>query len=1465
MELRTSQPARVSRPLGRALALATLALAIWLAVGPAVAALPVHQSGATIRITPATQTIDPLATTTFSVLVENVVNLYGAEFHLSFNQTLLEVVDTDSGTPGVQIQPGPFLSGGYTVNASYNISGTINYATTLLAPAAPKTGSGVIAIVTVRGRGYGGTSPIIFTGATLVDNLGNSIPLTLIADGEVVVNYPPTSTFTPTPTVTATPTNTNTPTATATHTNTPAPSSTFTPMSLPTVTPFSERWRFGAVLDPNVGPITAYDIARICLGWYNDRRSTFSVARPEGVEYVQVVRVGPSTWAAERDLLAAKAAALPGMLWLIGHEPDNPYQDNRTPGEYAAIYHEAYGIIKGADPTAQVANGPIAQGTELRVQWLDAVWHAYQTQYGVEMPVDVWAMHNYMMRERVNDWGCSVPPGIAASEGALYSIQDADNMTYFAAQIIRVRQWMKDHGQQSKQLLVSEYGIQRYGIPQFDPVGFTVDRINEFMTASMNWLLYTTDASLGMPGDGDRLVQRWAWLSLNEEPRDWLYTQPTVPGSGGALFDWQTGAITRHGLRYAALACNPGRPTPTPSSTPRSFFTHREAEDGSIWLPMRIYDELAASACQYVGGTPGERNGVTAVSFFVPERRDYVFWGRVRPLDYHNDMFNVRVDNIELANGSTYARWDLPTGHFGEWQWVQVSNSLTGHWPEVWTLNRGWHTLYLMAMDGGQTEIDLIQAIPRFVSYVPGPSAVTPCVPTPAGTPTDTPTPTVTPTPTATSTPFPSGPGVVNGHVAYQGHGTPPTPWWQQPLHLTVHLPGDPAPAYSFWPVTDASGNFSVTGVYTGTYDVYVRDEHSLRNLRRNVYLDASSPPLDMGLLLEGDCNTDGSVNIHDFSILSASYRKSLGEPGYDYRADLNDDDTVGIHDFSLLSANYRRSGDNVLSVAPKSGGWDLAPASFLEPPRASSPGAAALADMVVRFSPTSSSASRGQNLVVYVLVDANGNTYNAVEALIHYNPAYFNVSAGDVERGTAFSQWLPPTPAAGGGLIDVGTGGSSTPITSNGVRYAKITLHVRNDAPYGATQLTLSGCTASYEGGNVPCACGGAATVTIIEATPVPGPTQTPVPDPSWLVTTFSGDDGTLVDAYFDPANPTTAYGSQGRLIVRAGNNKAALFRAQLEPRIPVGSTVHAARLITYNDYSGSREMRILGYQLLAPWQEYQTTWISRTTALAWGEPGANLAGTDVAATPAVDRTIFAVGAESRYPWAFDVTTLVQAWVNDPGSNHGLVLRGQSEVSQEYAFMSREHFDARYRPLLWVAYSPPTGDTPTPTATPEFTPTPTATGDVASPTPSITPTPGPTSTPMRAVYTPVADSYLNQWDKDANYGGSGSLRLRPPEKRPVFRFDLSQIPTGSLVTSAVFRCCKDDQTAGLNVGVYALHKDWTELGGRPPRRLEGAGRHLEPGPPGPVVDGARRQRHRHRPRRSLRRPHPGGPQRRLL
>lgn len=492
--------------------------------------------------------------------------------------------------------------------------------------------------------------------------------------------------------------------------------------STPTPTP-DPRFRFGFGIDLNVGELDEYDVSQLGAGWYSDWFSQASPPRPACLEYAQMIctqgiavdmdarQISWGGWAGLEQAISAN----PGSIWMIGNEPDAkwPDCDNHLPEAYAIIYHEFYHFIKDRDPTALVANGAIVQGTPLRLQYLDMVWDAYQTFYGTAMPVDVWNMHNQIAREKEGDWGAGIPPGFPpGTVGALYTAEQNDSLDIFIQHIVNMRTWMKDHGQRDKPLIVSEYGVLF-----IEDKGFTVDRVNDFMTNTFRYLLYATDADLGYPADGNRLVQRWLWLGINMPPWKW----------NGALFDYTIhaypGVITRYGMNYKAFLSNPYKASPTPQGTPPPETVYREAEGGSLSGDMRIVADTSASGCEYVDTPSDSAGGSVQVSVYIPRSSTYYVWARVYGPSINSDSFWVSVDQ-----GTEYV---LGTGT-GSWKWQRVVDE--EYALVAFQLNPGWHRIKVRQREVG-ARVDAV--------VISSNSGLVPVVPTVC----QTPTPTASPTP----------------------------------------------------------------------------------------------------------------------------------------------------------------------------------------------------------------------------------------------------------------------------------------------------------------------------------------------------------------------------------------------------------------------------------------------------------------------------------------------------------------------------------------------------------------------------------------------------------------------------------------------------------------------------------------------------------------------------------------------
>jgi hypothetical protein len=286
------------------------------------------------------------------------------------------------------------------------------------------------------------------------------------------------------------------------------------------------------------GPLHNYLVNPLRLGWYIDY--TASATPPAGMEYFPVIRLEqtstgynysylPGRAPATEQELRDKVASLPGHYWIIGNEPDRiNLQDDMEPHMYARAYHDLYTIIKDEDPTAKIVAGAIVQPTPLRITYLDMVLASYQSAYLQPMPVDAWAFHNFILNEASCDhyknlvdpdelggvcWGAEIPPGVAATDGLRITVQENDDIDLFKAQVIRFRQWMADNGYRNTPAFLSEFGVL---MPAGKYPEFNAQRVNTFMDASFDFLMTGTDPNTGYPGDNNRLVQRFAWYSTDD-------------------------------------------------------------------------------------------------------------------------------------------------------------------------------------------------------------------------------------------------------------------------------------------------------------------------------------------------------------------------------------------------------------------------------------------------------------------------------------------------------------------------------------------------------------------------------------------------------------------------------------------------------------------------------------------------------------------------------------------------------------------------------------------------------------------------------------------------------------------------------------------------------------------------------------------------------------------------------------
>lgn len=186
----------------------------------------------------------------------------------------------------------------------------------------------------------------------------------------------------------------------------------------------NKRFAFSVAGSEN-GGIGAFNVAPLYGGAYLDWGSRTGALHPGGMDYVPMVHVDEfrSDWQPEGywpsgSWLRSVVNDNLGATWLIGNEAEYRWDhDHATPEGYARIYHDVYHTIKALDPSAKIAMNGLATVSPLRLAWLDQVWNAYRSRYGVDMPVDVWNFHGYVVNEMVYEWGPDLPYGFVNAVG----------------------------------------------------------------------------------------------------------------------------------------------------------------------------------------------------------------------------------------------------------------------------------------------------------------------------------------------------------------------------------------------------------------------------------------------------------------------------------------------------------------------------------------------------------------------------------------------------------------------------------------------------------------------------------------------------------------------------------------------------------------------------------------------------------------------------------------------------------------------------------------------------------------------------------------------------------------------------------------------------------------------------------------------------------------------------------------
>jgi hypothetical protein len=435
-----------------------------------------------------------------------------------------------------------------------------------------------------------------------------------------------------------------------------------------------------------------YDIQSLGVGSYLDWGAVTNPTLPEGVEYIRVLRLRSDVYSSTLANLAAWVAANPGGVWVVGNEPDTTYdfQDGIEAEVYADRYYELAKIIRRLDPAAKIGFGTIVQPTPIRIRYLQLAWNHLVADAGstasASSLIDIWTIHSFILNEQCGYWGTGIPPGFSCYDPdreVITDLTDTYSIDIFQERIIAFRAWMSSIGERNKPLWITEYGSL---LPPVDPIGGP-DYVNvsdadtsAFMLDTFNFMLSAADEQTGLPEDGNQLVQRWSWYSLNDHRYRFggsLYNPdyPDYPEYGDffltpvgqAFIDYQDTHLQEPDLYPMSLSISP-----LSYNEDRTLVNYRL----DILVDNNQFEDATCGQLWIYNGDPNDGGSLIAgplpASVFKANyglARISVHWLNVPPLE--NYEIYVHVEPIGISDSDPSNNWasfsvyaDLPKLNF---------------------------------------------------------------------------------------------------------------------------------------------------------------------------------------------------------------------------------------------------------------------------------------------------------------------------------------------------------------------------------------------------------------------------------------------------------------------------------------------------------------------------------------------------------------------------------------------------------------------------------------------------------------------------------------------------------------------------------------------------------------------------------------------------------------------------------
>ena len=281
--------------------------------------------------------------------------------------------------------------------------------------------------------------------------------------------------------------------------------------------------------------------------------------------------------------------------------------------------------------------------------------------------------------------------------------------------------------------------------------------------------------------------------------------------------------------------------------------------------------------------------------------------------------------------------------------------------------------------------------------------------------------------------------------------------------------------------------------------------------------------------------------------------------------------------------------------------------------------------------------------------------------------------------------------------------------------------------------------------------------------------------------------------DTWIRGSAPDSNFGGDSTLRVSntTGDNNHALYHFELSS-IPVGSRVVSATLwlyITQYDFRSD----LLIHRITKNWGEYSATWNSIGNGYE-------------------TKTYNRIARQSAAGvWAsVNLTALSQAWVNNPGSNHGILLSTTSN-NLISIYTSREA-SSDIQPYLEVTTAD--GDISPVQVTATGSLAADALGNVTSRTITHLDIPAYQSTNTLVIQGPVLvkDTWLNSSKTSLNYGADQIVQVAESDiSRSLLEFSLDELVPDSHIVSASLELYANSVSNAGNIQVHPLTTMWEE------------------------------------------------------